>query len=164
MKYLVMLILGLVFVFTDLSQAQSAFDKMTNAKLEKILHRVSEQVDRIPGSEDVPGKWKMVFMQRELFVITDEAANRMRVMTPIIEEENLDTEDLKILLEANFNRALDAKYSLYQGFLWSSFTHPLQELTVEQFKDALKQVATLADRYGDSYSSTDLVFGGGFEN
>lgn len=164
MKYLVMLILGLVFVFTDLSQAQSAFDKMTNSKLEKILHRVSEQVDRIPGSEDVPGKWKMVFMQRELFVITDEAANRMRVMTPIIEEENLDTEDLKILLEANFNRALDAKYSLYQGFLWSSFTHPLQELTVEQFKDALKQVATLADRYGDSYSSTDLVFGGGSEN
>ncbi len=158
------LIAGFFLMSTYLGQAQSAFDKMTNAKLEKILHRVSEQVDRIPGSEDVPGKWKIVFMQRELFVITDEAANRMRVMTPIIEEENLDTEDLKILLEANFNRALDAKYSLYQGFLWSSFTHPLQELTVEQLKDALKQVATLADRYGDSYSSTDLVFGGGSEN
>jgi hypothetical protein len=100
-------------------------------------------------------------MQRELFVITDEQANRMRIMTPIIEEENLDGNDLKVLLEANFDRALDAKYSLYQGFLWSSFTHPLQELTVEQFKDALKQVATLADRYGDTYSSTDLVFGSG---
>ncbi len=164
MKYLPVLITGLALMSTNLSQAQSAFDKMTNSKLEKILHRVSEQVDRIPGSEDAPGRWKMVYMQRELFVITDEAANRMRVMTPIIEEENLDVEDMKVLLEANFDRALDAKYSLYQGFLWSSFTHPLQELTVEQFKDALKQVATLADRYGDTYSSTDLVFGGESEN
>lgn len=164
MKYQLVIIAGFFLMSTYLGQAQSAFDKMTNSKLEKILHRVSEQVDRISGSEDVPGKWKMVFMQRELFVIADEAANRMRVMTPIIEEENLDTEDLKTLLEANFDRALDAKYSLYQGFLWSSFTHPLQELTVEQFKDALKQVATLADSYGDSYSSTDLVFGGESEN
>jgi hypothetical protein len=134
---------------------------MSNSKMEKVLLRVSNEVDRMPGSENSPGKWKIVFMQRELFVITDEQANRMRIMTPIIEEENLDGNDLKVLLEANFDRALDAKYSLYQGFLWSSFTHPLQELTVEQFKDALKQVATLADRYGDTYSSTDLVFGSG---
>jgi len=139
--------------------AQSAFDKMSNTKLEKILYRVSEQVDHMPGSNDIPGKWKVIFMQRELFVITDEPANRMRIMTPIIEEENLDQDDMKVLLEANFDRALDAKYSLYQGFLWSSFTHPLEELTMEQLKDAMKQVATLADRYGDTYSSTDLVFG-----
>jgi hypothetical protein len=164
MKYLLVLVSGLMLMSADLSQAQSAFDKMSNSKLEKILYRVSEQVDRIPGSEDTPGRWKMVYMQRELFVITDEIANRMRVMTPIIEEENLDMEDMKVLLEANFDRALDAKYSLYQGFLWSSFTHPLEELTVEQFKDAIKQVATLADRYGDTYSSTDLVFGEGSEN
>jgi hypothetical protein len=127
--------------------------------MEKILYRLSEEVERIPGSEETPGRWRIVFMQRELYVITDEAANRMRIMTPILEQENLDTEDMRVLLEANFDRALDAKYSLYQGFLWSSFTHPLQELTVEQLKDAVKQVATLADRYGDTYSSTDLVFG-----
>ena len=141
------------------SHAQSAFDKMSNTKLEKILYRVSEQVAHMPGSNDVPGRWKVIYMQRELFVITDESANRIRIMTPIIEEENLDQADMKVLLEANFDKALDAKYSLYQGFLWSSFTHPLQELTVEQLKDAMKQVATLADRYGDTYSSTDLVFG-----
>ena len=143
------------------SYAQSAFDKMSNTKLEKILYRVSEQVDELPGSNDLPGRWKVIYMQRELFVITDEPANRMRIMTPIIEEGNLDLADMKVLLEANFDKALDAKYSLYQEFLWSSFTHPLQELTVEQLKDAMKQVATLADRYGDTYSSTDLVFGAG---
>lgn len=149
----------MVLSLTVSVNAQSAFDKMSIEKMEKILHRVSEEVDKIPGNEDTPGRWKIVFMHRELFVITDESANRMRIMTPIIEEENLDLAEMKVLLEANFSRALDAKYSLYQGLLWSSFTHPLQELTVEQLKDALKQVATLADRYGDTYSSTDLVFG-----
>jgi hypothetical protein len=149
----------LVLSLAGTVNAQSAFDKMSMEKMEKILHRVSEEVDHMPGKKDTPGRWKIVFMNRELFVITDESANRMRIMTPIIEEENLDQADMKVLLEANFSRALDAKYSLYQGLLWSSFTHPLQELTVEQLKDALKQVATLADRYGDTYSSSDLVFG-----
>lgn len=159
MKLMRYLILGVTLIITSQTLAQSAFDKMSSSKMEKILYRLSEEVERIPGSEETPGRWRIVFMQRELYVITDEAANRMRIMTPILEQENLDTEDLRVLLEANFDRALDAKYSLYQGFLWSSFTHPLQELTVEQLKDAVKQVATLADRYGDTYSSTDLVFG-----
>ena len=159
MKNLLWFVLFLSITATNPGTAQSAFDKMSSIKLEKILYRVAEEVERMPGSEEVPGRWKVVYMQRELFVITDESANRMRVMTPIIEEENLESNDMKVLLEANFDRALDAKYSLYQGFLWSSFTHPLQELTVEQLKDAIKQVATLADRYGDTYSSTDLVFG-----
>lgn len=158
MKYPIVLLLGLFLINSSFSSAQSAFDKMSSEKMEKILHRHATEVTTIPGSEE-PGRWKIIFMNRELFVITDEPANRMRILTPIIEEENLDTDDLKVLLEANFDRALDAKYSLYQGFLWSSYTHPLQQLTVEQLKDALKQVATLADRYGDTYSSTDLVFG-----
>jgi len=157
MKFPIGLLLGLLLASSV--NGQSAFDKMSTEKMEMILLRVAAEVDRIPGNEDTPGRWKIVYMSRELFVITDDSANRMRIMTPIIEEENLKPDDLKVLLEANFDRALDAKYSLYQGLLWSSFTHPLQELTVEQFKDALKQVATLADRYGDTYSSTDLVFG-----
>ncbi len=155
---------GLLLLLSIPVQAQSAFDKMSNIKMEKILYRVSEEVERMPGSEDSPGRWQVAFMERLLYIITDENANRMRVMTPIIEEENLEEKDLKMVLEANFDRALDAKYSLYQGFLWSTFTHPLEELTVEQFKDAMRQVATLADRYGSTYSSTDMVFGGEEEN
>jgi len=161
MKSAKLVMLALWLIIPCMLHAQSAFDKMSNNKMEKVLHRVATSVERMPGTEETPGKWKIIYMQRELFVITDELANRMRAMTPVIEEENLDGDDLKVLLEANFDRALDAKYSLYQGFLWSSFTHPLQELTVEQLKDALRQVATLADRYGDTYSSTDLVFGAG---
>ncbi len=158
------LIVALVaFVSLD-ATAQSAFDKMSNSKMEKILHREAQDVQRMPGSEEVPGRWQVIYMERTLYIITDELANRMRVMTPVIEEGHLEMEDYKLVMEANFDRALDAKYSLYQGYLWSSFTHPLQELTVEQFKDAMRQVATLADRYGSSYSSTDMVFGGDQDN
>ncbi len=162
MKNLVVLY-GFMCLLCGQAFSQSAFDKMSNTKMEKILYRMSEEVERMPGSEDIPGRWQVAFMERLLYIITDEAANRMRVMTPIIEEENLEEKDLKLLLEANFDRALDAKYSLYEGVLWSTFTHPLQELTVEQLKDAMKQVATLADRYGSTYSSTDMVFGGAQE-
>ena len=153
--------LTIVIVLTSLANniaAQSAFDKMTNDKMGKILHRVSQKV------EGNAGQWQVTYAERVLFIITDENANRMRVMTPIVEEKDVEQEIMKKLLEANFDRALDAKYSIYQDFVWSVFTHPFGELTVEQFKDAMKQVATLADRYGSSYSSTDFVFGGGQES
>ena len=65
------------------------------------------------------------------------------------------------MLEANFDRALDAKYSIYQDVVWSVYTHPLGELTVEQFKDALNQVARLSQNFGGSYTSTDWIFGDG---
>ena len=61
--------------------AQSAFDKMSNTKMEKILFREAQNVERMPGSEDAPGRWQFTFMERMLYIITDEAANRMRVMT-----------------------------------------------------------------------------------
>ncbi|MEM1124681.1 MAG: hypothetical protein AAGJ18_29850, partial [Bacteroidota bacterium] len=59
--------------------------------------------------------------------------------------------------------ALDAKYALYSGFVVSLFTHPLQELTEDQFKDAVKQVAVAAQNFGTTYSSTDLIFGADIE-
>ncbi len=122
--------------------------------MHKILLRESKEV------KGVPGNWKVIYKERPLYVITDSTHNRMRIIAPILERKDLKAEDLEILLEANFDRALDAKYSLFQDILWSTYTHPLGELTVEQFKDALRQVVRLADNYGTSYTSTDMVFGG----
>ena len=64
------------------------------------------------------------------------------------------------MLRANFHSALDAKYSVYEGFVVSVFTHPLRELTESQLLDAMRQVAKLAETYGTTYSSTGLIFGG----
>jgi len=122
--------------------------------MEKIIIREAEKV------EGETGNWQIIFKEIPVFIITDEVHNRMRIMTPITEEKEINAEIMKIMLEANFDKALDSKYSVFKGYVWSVFTHPLAELTVEQFKDALKQVVTLANNYGSSYTSTDLVFGG----
>lgn len=137
--------------------AQKGEKGMDLKKMEKIFKDAAEKV------EGESGVWQVHFLEQVLLVITDENANRMRIFTPIAEAKNLDVTELRKLLMANFHSALDAKYSLYNDFVISTFTHPLQELTEAQLVDAMKQVATLAKNYGTTYSSTDLIFGGGAE-
>lgn len=148
-SYLFFLLVGL-FVGVNV-YAQEGMD---NKQMDKIFKESSKKV------EGDLGVWQIDFMEHILLVITDEKANRMRIFTPIIEEKDLDATELRKLLIANFHSALDAKYSLYNGYVISTFTHPLQELTKHQLIDAMKQVATLAKNYGTTYSSTDLIFGG----
>jgi len=147
-------LLCFAFFIVGSAYSQSAFDKMTNEKMSKILLREAEDI------EGDPGRWQFNYRDHQLFIMTDGNANRMRIMTPIIEEKDLVEEQYKAMLEANFDRALDAKYSIYQDVVWSVFTHPLGELTVEQFKDALNQVVRLSQNFGSSYTSTDWTFGG----
>ena len=94
-----------------------------------------------------------------IYLVTDEGANRMRLMAGVIEQAKLKEEDLVVLMEANFDRALDAKYALSNNVLWSVFAHPLRELEKEQAIDALYQVKNLVNNYGGTYTSTDFVFG-----
>jgi len=128
---------------------------MTNARLGTLIKELSHQV------EGQSGYWQFTIQGRDILVITDERHNRMRIMTPIASQDQLDKDELVRLLSANYDRALDAKYALSQETLWSVFTHPLAELTDEQFIGCVGQVATLADNFGSSYASSALFFGGG---
>ena len=128
---------------------------MTNARLDVLIRELSDKV------EGQLGYWQFTISQRNLLVVTDERHNRMRIMTPIAAQDQLDKDELIRLLSANYDRALDAKYALSQDTLWSVFTHPLKELTDEQFIGCVGQVATLADNFGTSYASSGLFFGGG---
>ena len=97
-----------------------------------------------------------------LMVITDEKANRMRIMMPIQSFDVSQPQDLKtaiIVLHANYDRALDARYAISDGLLWSAFIHPLSSLTEEDLASALDQVRTLRKNTGTSYSSGALQFG-----
>jgi len=127
--------------------------KMDNKKLEKIIHQVS---DSVSGQL---GYWQFKYFDRYFLVITDETHNRMRIVSPVVEEEKLDETYLKKSLEANYHTALDVKYALADGLMWSVFIHPLKELSDEQVKDAIKQVYSAAATFGYSYTSTELVFG-----
>ena len=150
MRLPILLSLCICLSFTTLPAQKG----MNNKKMGKILE---EQASALEGEA---GSWQVFIHNHVLLVVTDEDNNRMRIFTPIMEENELEGQQLRHMLIANFHTALDAKYSIYEGFVISIFTHPLKELTAWQLEDALRQVAKLADNFGTTYSSTDLIFGG----
>jgi hypothetical protein len=91
--------------------------------------------------------------------MSHDGHNRMRVLAPVGRLEALDAGILLRLLEANFSSALDARYALFRGTLWSVFLHPLESLTEPELQNALQQVVTLVKTTGTTYASTDLAFG-----
>lgn len=101
-----------------------------------------------------------------LLVMTDQRADRMRIMIPIRSFNTQRVDDLQlalIALHANYDRALDARYAIQDGVLWSAFIHPLSSLTRRDLASALAQVQTLRINTGSSYSSGALIFGPGLE-
>ena len=128
---------------------------MDNERLQAVTETLAEDI------EGEPGYWAFTIASRQIVVLTDEAADRLRTMTPVLEDAELTAEQARVALEANFDRALDARYAVARGYVWSAFIHPLSVLSEAQFVDGVQQVVTLADNYGTSYSSTDLLFQGG---
>ncbi|TRX47145.1 hypothetical protein FNH22_30465 [Fulvivirga sp. M361] len=96
-----------------------------------------------------------------IYLVTDESANRMRLMAGVVEQSKIEADEMVTLMQANFDKALDAKYALSKGVLWSVFAHPLKELEKEQIVDALYQVKNLVNNYGTTYTSTDFIFNTG---
>lgn len=125
---------------------------MDNPALEKIIISMS---DSLTGS---PGRWHFKVGDMWLMCITDSEFNRMRIITPIIEVEKMESGELRKCMEANFHSVLDAKYCIADGLLWSAFIHPLKELSSDQIKDAIKQVYSASATFGTIYTSTDLIF------
>ena len=128
---------------------------MDNNRLRELIRELATEL-----IEDQLGFWKFEHREMLVMVVTDESHNRMRVMSPVTKIESLTNEEWLVLMSANFDRALDARYCVNGDTLWSAFIHPLQQLGSAQFRDAVQQVVTLAENYGTSFSSGDLAFGG----
>ena len=129
--------------------------QMNNEGLFEILEENVEQLDGHSGA------WSFVYEELMMLILTDEAHNRMRIISPIDEVGNLTQTQIIDALTANFHTALDVKYAIADDLMWSVFMHPLTELNKEQVEDAIRQVARAASTFGSSYSSTDLIFPGG---
>ncbi len=126
------------------------------------LERLDELVARIDQEAEKNGnQWLLRYEEMEVLIVTDPTADRMRVMTPVAPADAIDEKDLYRLMQANFESALDARYAIAQGMLWSTFIHPLSPLTDEQFFSGVGQTLTLVTTYGSTYSSGALLFGGG---
>ncbi len=125
--------------------------QMNNRKMEALLKAFASI------EEGRPGFWSVLYEGSPLIIITDEAHNRMRIISPVVESHTLKEEDLIRVMKANFESALDARYAIFNNYLWAVYIHPLAELSGTQFVDALDQVKRLAETYGTSYSSTDVI-------
>jgi hypothetical protein len=141
-------IISLFLAFSVQSQ------NMSNGELEKIIYVVSDTLQGITGN------WQFIIDDKLFICVTDEKHNRMRIISPIIEEEKLSNAEKQKLLEANFHTALDARYAIANNYLWAVFIHPLRELSKNQVVDAINQVYTAVLTYGTTYNSTDLSFPG----
>ncbi|MDC7998232.1 hypothetical protein [Gilvibacter sediminis] len=148
MKALLLISL-LALPFTFLGQ------NMNNASLQEILKVES---DSVVGAN---GRWQITYKEAPMLVLTDESNDRMRIIMPITKGTSLSKEMLQACLTANFHTALDVKYALSDELLWAVYIHPLSPLTEAQLKSALSQVYSAALTFGTTFSSTDLLFGGG---
>jgi hypothetical protein len=151
----------LAFVIsTNLAFGQSASSEnpMTAGRLTDIILEIDTDANVIRNTieltiEGIP-----------ILIVVSEQADRMRAMVPISSAEGLSEEDMSRVLQANFDSALDARYAIAQGKLWSVFIHPLSPLERDQFLSGLVQTINVARTYGQSYSGGAVVFGGGDSN
>ena len=128
---------------------------MTNETLGEII---TKNADTLAG---VTGNWQFLYKETPMLCVTDATNNRMRIIAPITESKNLNEDLLLDSMTANFHSALDVKYAISNGVLWSAYVHPLKELSNEQVESAISQVYLAAKTFGTTFSSTELLFGGG---
>ena len=75
--------------------------------------------------------------------------------------KDVEDDELLRLMQANFDSALDARYCIANGIIWSAFIHPLSILSDEELLSGLAQAITAAASFGSTYSSGALIFKGG---
>ena len=129
--------------------------RMTQQRMEAVLRALA------PGAEGVPGSLAFKFEGVQIECISDVTHDRMRLIAAIAPLSKLSGEQLTSILEANFHSALDARYATSRGYLYAAFIHPLSPLTEGEIRSAVAQVSNLARTFGTTYSSGELVFGGG---
>ena len=130
--------------------------EMSGKGLEAIIRDVSEE-DSVTVAENVI---EFTFEDVSLICIYDEAHNRMRIVSPILNYSLIPEEGKDEMMRANFHAALDARYCVSGDILFAAFIHPLSTLERGEVLSAIYQVASLHLSFGTSYTSGLLSFGG----
>lgn len=130
-------------------------DNMNGEKLAALVQQLDEEA--VVNGNSVIFK----ITERELMMVYDSGANRMRIISPIIPVAALPEGMMERMLQANYDAVLDARYAVANDLVWSVFIHPLSSLTEDDFISALAQTVTAAETFGSSFTSGAVVFGGG---
>lgn len=105
--------------------------------------------------------WQFTLEDRTMLVVTDPAAGRMRIITPIALIAELPEGALQRLMQANFDTALDARYAVAKDLIWGAFLHPLDTLTQRDFASGILQTHSIGETFGTTFSSGAISYGGG---
>lgn len=140
------------------SQKNSPALRMTVDDLEITVANLDENYQRDEGVI------RFNYAEKEVMIVTDENSDRMRIIVPVLPASQLNTELLYRVMQANYDSSLDARYAIGNGILWSTFIHRLSSLTETDFLSGIGQTINTADSFGTSFSSGQMVFGGGDTN
>lgn len=135
------------------AQPQERLQVMTIERMDNILR---SEVDNVDGEN---GQWQFSVGGRAVVVLADARNDRMRVFSPVLPVDELTATQVQAMLAANFHTALDVRYAVTDRAVVAVYVHPLSTLQVNNFRSALRQVVSLAETFGTSYSSNELNFG-----
>ncbi len=135
--------------------SQSQVSQIMDAtRLDAILRQES------PSARRQGNQWQLDIRGRQLLVIVDPTRNRMRIISPVADLNDLSSDQVFKMMVANFHTALDARYAFVgDGTVVALFLHPLGSLQEDDLRSALQQVAELGNTFGTTYSSGDTLFG-----
>ena len=136
---------------TETGQPAHAWD---HARLARLVRAID------PDAQARGLGWQMIVEGQLTLLMTDGGVGRLRVMVPIRPAEGLTQPDMQRMLSANFDTALDGRYAVSQGLVWSIYVAPLAGLETAQLISGLAQAVTLAQSYGYGFSSGMMRFGG----
>ena len=128
---------------------------MNLSKMTAIIEDIGESVEIAQNGSTIA----FTYDNAQLIAVVSEPANRMRLISPVMPASEMTESQMAASLVSNYHLALDARYAVGDGVLYTVYIHPLNELTADQLRSAIRQVATLRNTFGTSYSSGEMTFG-----
>jgi hypothetical protein len=135
--------------------AQDTEPHMTLPRMAQIVQALDPEA-RLSG-----GGFSLTIDDIPVLIVTDVGANRMRAMVPIRSADTMTPDEVRRVMQANFDSALDARYAIAGDRLWGVFLHPFKELERDQLISGIAQTVNVAKTYGTLYSSGAGQFGAG---
>ena len=133
-------------------------NKMSSVRMAEVIQRFDE--DAKVATNNIAFKLR----EREHYLMFDVKADRMRVMTPIIQSVAVPEALYERLMQANFDAVLDSRYAISNDLIWAVFIHKLSTLTEDDLRSGIAQTYTAAETFGSTYTSGAIVYGGGDSN
>ncbi len=140
------------------SKAEESASAMSSDRMGEIIQKFDEDAT----IEDNRITFKV--RERDLLIVFDNNADRMRIVTPIIQAAAVPESVHERMLQANFDAVLDSRYAIANELVWAVFIHRLSTLNEDDLMSGIAQTYAAAQTFGSAYTSGVIVFGGGDSN